>query len=105
MPVRQGAGTLGTTLESAYGENGFAMIVDEGCKITFIFILRLTLKRKPLVLAGFIDKFGSILATPGIAEKGNLNVRVAVTAPGGHSSVPPPHTVLVTLSSLLLTSL
>jgi hypothetical protein len=30
---RKGAGKLGPYLESVYGENGFAMIVDEGgCK-------------------------------------------------------------------------
>lgn len=34
-----------------------------------------------------------MIATPGIAEKGYLDVRVEVTAPGGHSSVPPKHTV------------
>ena len=61
-----------------------------------ICILYSTLKGKPLVLAGFTDNFGSVFATPGIAEKGNVNVLVEVTAPGGHSSVPPPHTVLVT---------
>jgi hypothetical protein len=30
--VFKGAGRLGPHLESVYGENGFAMIVDEGCK-------------------------------------------------------------------------
>lgn len=61
-------------------------------------VLKLHTKRESLVLAGFTEQFGSVIATPGIAEKGNLNVLVEVTAPGGHSSIPPPHTVFVILS-------
>jgi Gly-Xaa carboxypeptidase len=34
-----------------------------------------------------------MIAIPGIAEKGYVDVRVSVSTPGGHSSVPPPHTV------------
>ena len=37
------------------------------------------------------------MATPGIAEKGYIDVRVEVTSPGGHSSVPPQHTVSATI--------
>ena len=68
-----GAGSLGPHLEKIYGENGIAMIVDEG--------------------SGFGEWYGSVIATPGIAEKGYLDALLKVTAPGGHSSVPPPHTV------------
>ncbi|KAF8159671.1 hypothetical protein B0H34DRAFT_704372 [Crassisporium funariophilum] len=78
----QGAGLLGPALESIYGKNGFAMVVDEG--------------------AGFMEQFGSVIASPGIAEKGLLNVRVEVTAPGGHSSIPPKHTSIGILSALLV---
>ncbi|KDR80513.1 hypothetical protein GALMADRAFT_60610 [Galerina marginata CBS 339.88] len=78
----QGAGNLGPFLEKVYGENGFAMIVDEG--------------------SGFIEQYGSVIATPGIAEKGFLNVLVEVTAPGGHSSIPPVHTSIGILSALLV---
>lgn len=42
---------------------------------------------------GFTEQYGSVFATPGITEKGYLDVKVEVTAPGGHSSVPPKHTV------------
>ncbi len=38
--------------------------------------------------------YGQVFATPGVAEKGYLDVRVEVESPGGHSSVPPPHTVM-----------
>ena len=43
--------------------------------------------------AGLGEKFGRVFATLGIAEKGYTDVRVEVTSPGGHSSIPPPHTV------------
>lgn len=36
---------------------------------------------------------GSIIAIPGIAEKGYVDTRVKVSTSGGHSSVPPAHTV------------
>jgi acetylornithine deacetylase/succinyl-diaminopimelate desuccinylase-like protein len=45
--------------------------------------------------AGLTQQFGSIIAAPGIAEKGYIDVLVEVTAPGGHSSIPPAHTVLI----------
>jgi len=60
-------------LEDKFGKDGFAFIVDEG--------------------PGFYGHFGSVFATLGIAEKGYYDVKVEVASPGGHSSVPPPHTV------------
>ena len=41
----------------------------------------------------YMVEFGQAYATVGTAEKGYTDVRVAVTSPGGHSSVPPSHTV------------
>ncbi len=35
----------------------------------------------------------AIVALPSVAEKGSYNLRLEVATPGGHSSVPPPHTV------------
>ncbi|KAF9557345.1 carboxypeptidase S [Agrocybe pediades] len=78
----QGAGKLGPFLQEIYGEDGFAMVVDEG--------------------SGFVEQYGTVVATPGIAEKGFLNTLVEVTAPGGHSSIPPAHTSIGILSSLLV---
>ena len=37
------------------------------------------------LLAGFGEMFGTVFATPGIAEKGYIDVRVDVSSPGGHS--------------------
>ncbi|RDB23324.1 Carboxypeptidase S [Hypsizygus marmoreus] len=79
---RQGAQRLSEALLDLYGKDGFALIVDEG--------------------SGFSEQYGSVVALPGIAEKGYIDVRVEVTAAGGHSSIPPEHTSIGILSSLLV---
>ncbi|KIY52185.1 carboxypeptidase S [Fistulina hepatica ATCC 64428] len=76
-----GAGTLGPVLLEMFGENGLVFIVDEG--------------------GGFSETFGAVVATPGIAEKGSMDVKVEVHSPGGHSSVPPSHTTIGILGKLL----
>ncbi|KDQ61781.1 hypothetical protein JAAARDRAFT_31262 [Jaapia argillacea MUCL 33604] len=78
----QGAGELGKYMLATFGENAFSMVVDEG--------------------GGFSEQFGGVFAVPGVTEKGYLDVRVEVTSPGGHSSVPPLHTSIGILSSLLV---
>ena len=42
-----------------------------------------------------------LFATPAIAEKGSFNLRIDLSTPGGHSSVPPPHTGIGILASLI----
>ncbi|KAF8216351.1 hypothetical protein K438DRAFT_1797078 [Mycena galopus ATCC 62051] len=80
---RQGAGTLGPAMHGIYGEDlPFAFVVDEG--------------------GGFGEAYGSVLAFPAVAEKGYLDVHVEVTSPGGHSSVPPPHTTIGMLAALVV---
>lgn len=69
----EGGLQLARYLESIYGTDGVALIVDEG--------------------AGFSELYGQVFATPGIAEKGYLDATITVSMPGGHSSVPPDHTV------------
>ena len=44
-------------------------------------------------LAGFQESFGSVVALPAVAEKGSIDVHLSVASPGGHSSIPPEHTV------------
>ncbi|KAJ6591703.1 hypothetical protein DFH09DRAFT_1025676 [Mycena vulgaris] len=79
----QGAGELGAAMRTIYGEDlPFAFIIDEG--------------------GGFADSYGSVFATPAVAEKGYLDVHVEVTSPGGHSSVPPAHTTIGILAALLV---
>ncbi|PIL24979.1 hypothetical protein GSI_12866 [Ganoderma sinense ZZ0214-1] len=77
-----GAASISKHLEKTFGENSFLLLVDEG--------------------GGFAIEYGGVVATPGIAEKGYLDVRVEVTSPGGHSSIPPEHTTIGILSQLLV---
>ncbi|KIJ51557.1 hypothetical protein M422DRAFT_26960, partial [Sphaerobolus stellatus SS14] len=77
-----GAHKINEHLLTNYGENGFAMLIDEGAVMQ--------------------EYFGAIIAAPAVGEKGYLDVRVQVNTPGGHSSVPPPHTGIGILSSLLV---
>ncbi|KAH7890769.1 hypothetical protein F5I97DRAFT_1974939 [Phlebopus sp. FC_14] len=78
-----GAQTLAPKLLEMFGENGYAMLVDEG--------------------AGYGEQYGRVFATPGIAEKGYVDVMIEVSSPGGHSSLPPPHTSIGMLAELLVT--
>ncbi|KAG1786028.1 carboxypeptidase S [Suillus plorans] len=76
-----GAAAIGKYLVNTYGEDSISMIVDEG--------------------GGFSDLSGTIFATPAVAEKGYLDVRVDVLTPGGHSSRPPRHTGIGILASVV----
>ncbi|KAJ4473833.1 hypothetical protein J3R30DRAFT_3707797 [Lentinula aciculospora] len=77
-----GAQQLAKAMLEIYGRNGFAFIVDEGGDIS--------------------EHYGTVFAAPGVAEKGYLDLRVDVTSPGGHSSIPPTHTSIGILSRLLV---
>lgn len=79
---RRGAGNIGKLLLDTYGEDYFAMLVDEG--------------------GGYTEQFGAVFATPGVAEKGSITIRMEIDSPGGHSSVPPPHTSIGMLASLIV---
>ena len=78
---REGAGHLAPFLLKRYGENSFASIVDEG--------------------AGFSTVWGATMATPGVAEKGYTDVTIVIRMPGGHSSIPPPHTGIGVMGELV----
>jgi Gly-Xaa carboxypeptidase len=78
----RGASSLATEMLERFGENAFAMLLDEG--------------------SGYSEVYGRVIAVPGIAEKGTLNVQIKVTSPGGHSSLPPPHTSIGILAELLV---
>ncbi|KAL5531541.1 hypothetical protein ACEPAG_4418 [Sanghuangporus baumii] len=77
-----GAYQIGKYLEETYGQDAFAMIVDEG--------------------GGYSEQYGGVFAVPAIGEKGYFDTRVEVLTPGGHSSIPPVHTSIGILSSLLV---
>ncbi|CAE6463393.1 unnamed protein product, partial [Rhizoctonia solani] len=76
-----GADKIAKYIEEHYGKNSISMLVDEG---------------------GGIEDLGGIpVALPAVGEKGYLDVGVAVATPGGHSSVPPAHTTIGILASII----
>ncbi|KAG9088742.1 hypothetical protein FRC07_012475, partial [Ceratobasidium sp. 392] len=77
-----GARKIAEYIEEHFGKNSVSVLVDEG---------------------GGIADIGNVgVAWVGIAEKGYFDVRVEVATPGGHSSVPPEHTSIGILASLLV---
>ncbi|KAF9219764.1 carboxypeptidase S [Gyrodon lividus] len=76
-----GASAIGKYLLEMHGPNSIAMIVDEG--------------------GGYADRGGTIFATPAVAEKGYMDIRMDVLTPGGHSSMPPKHTGIGILADLI----
>ncbi|KAI0259746.1 carboxypeptidase S [Gloeopeniophorella convolvens] len=70
-------------LVGTYGNNGFAMLIDEG--------------------HGLEDRDGKIFSNPAVSEKGWTNVQIDVTTQGGHPSIPPHHTSIGVLSSIIHT--
>lgn len=77
----QGAGKLSQFLHTRYGDDGLAVIVDEG--------------------SGFEEVWGTLFAKPGTGEKGYTDVHITVRMPGGHSSVPSDHTSIGVVSELV----
>lgn len=78
---RQGAGHLAPFIHERYGDDGIAVIVDEG--------------------SGYEKVWGTVFAKPGTGEKGYTDVDITIRMPGGHSSVPPDHTSIGVLSELI----
>ncbi|RDX54278.1 carboxypeptidase S [Lentinus brumalis] len=80
----EGAGRLATYLEGQYGTHGFELMLDEG--------------------GSYGTPYGDdvIFAVPALSEKGYLDIRIEVTTKGGHSSVPPKHTAIGMLSSMVV---
>ncbi|KAK0620617.1 hypothetical protein B0T14DRAFT_431214 [Immersiella caudata] len=78
---KQGAQKLSAFIHERYGDDGLAVIVDEG--------------------SGYQEAWGSRFFLPGTAEKGYTDISITVRMPGGHSSVPPAHTSIGVLSELI----
>ncbi|KAI1793445.1 carboxypeptidase S [Ganoderma leucocontextum] len=76
-----GATAIRDYLLATYGENVFSILVDEG--------------------GGYEVKDDVIMSSPGVAEKGKFDVRFEISAPGGHSSVPPEHTSIGMLAAVI----
>ena len=63
------------------GLRGIAAVIDEGI--------------------GYEVAYGRGFAQPGVGEKGNTGINIAVRLPGGHSSVPSDHTSIGILSEII----
>jgi Gly-Xaa carboxypeptidase len=77
----EGAGHLAPVILERYGENGVAIIIDEG--------------------GGVAEAWGATFAVPAVGEKGYVDVQVIVRMPGGHSSIPPPHNSIGVMSEFI----
>ncbi|BGP39897.1 hypothetical protein JCM10449v2_003853 [Rhodotorula kratochvilovae] len=80
-----GAGEIARVLEERYGQDGIAFLVDEGG------------------LGVGETAYGVPMALPATTEKGYLNVNFTLFTAGGHSSVPPEHSGIGLLSSIITT--
>ncbi|OJI85827.1 hypothetical protein ASPTUDRAFT_598267 [Aspergillus tubingensis CBS 134.48] len=81
-----GAGSIAKFLEKKYGPDSFAFILDEG----------------GMGLEVLDDTSnGVVYALPGVGEKGSIDVVLTLAVPGGHSSVPPPHTGIGIISEII----
>lgn len=77
-----GAWEISKFLLNKYGPDSMYQIIDEGG-------------------AGFAPQGGVNFIAPATAEKGHVDSIVELFTPGGHSSVPPPHTSIGILSELI----
>jgi Gly-Xaa carboxypeptidase len=77
----RGAGSLAPFILDRYGRDGVAVLVDEG--------------------ATFGHNWGAATAIPGVGEKGYIDVEVTIRMPGGHSSIPSPHTSIGVMAELV----
>ncbi|KAI0358307.1 carboxypeptidase S [Trametes cingulata] len=76
-----GATAIRDYLLKTYGEYAFSILIDEG--------------------GGYQVTDDVIMSSPGVAEKGKFDVRFEISAPGGHSSVPPEHTSIGMLAAVV----
>ena len=70
----RGAGTIGAFLTERYGDDGIAIVLDEGG------------------LAVMPVGGDTLYALPAVHEKGHVDVYLELSVAGGHSSIPLPHT-------------
>jgi Gly-Xaa carboxypeptidase len=77
-----GAGELSKVLKNRYGPNSFYALLDEG--------------------VGFVEVIdNTAFISPAVGEKGSITLKISLTTPGGHSSIPPEHTNIGIVSKLI----
>ncbi|PYI14882.1 vacuolar carboxypeptidase Cps1 [Aspergillus japonicus CBS 114.51] len=94
-----GAGNISEFLQKKYGPDSFEFILDEGGMGLETF----SDNNDPNKLASATDDDddGVIYALPGVGEKGSIDIVLSLAVPGGHSSVPPPHTGIGIVSEII----
>lgn len=65
--------------------------------------LEMVLDEGGVIISGVVPGVDVPIAMIGIAEKGYVSLKLSVTAPGGHSSMPPKHTAIGVLSKAITT--
>ncbi|GFG16739.1 phenylalanine/tyrosine ammonia-lyase [Aspergillus udagawae] len=83
-----GANSISSVLEDEYGHDSFEFILDEG---------GMGIEN----LANNKGRDDIVYAIPSISEKGSVSVFLNLSMPGGHSSVPPPHTGIGIMSEII----
>lgn len=78
----RGAAFIGQHLQERYGEDGLALVLDEGG-------------------LGLLEVGDALYALPAIMEKGHVDVVISAGFNGGHSSVPFPHTGIGIVSQII----
>ncbi|KAF7559520.1 hypothetical protein G7046_g4632 [Stylonectria norvegica] len=79
----RGAGSIGNFLTERYGDDGIALILDEG----------------GLGLEAIGDD--ALYALPSVMEKGHVDIWLQLHVRGGHSSIPFPHTGIGIISEIV----
>lgn len=77
----RGAAHVAKFLEQRYGHDSFYALLDEGTGLSFIG--------------------GRMFAIASVGEKGAITLYISLSAPGGHSSVPPKHTAIGIVSEAI----
>lgn len=81
-PQGYGAARIAQHLEQVWGQNSFAILLDEG-------------------MIGISKIAGRTFGVPQASEKGHMDAIIRVHVPGGHSSMAPPHTSIGILSEVV----
>jgi Gly-Xaa carboxypeptidase len=81
-PAGRGAGHIAKHLENVWGQDSFAILIDEG-------------------IFGIQHVYGRTFGIPQASEKGCMDMVIRVHVPGGQSSMAPPHTSIGIISEAI----
>jgi Gly-Xaa carboxypeptidase len=92
-----GAGAIASFLEEKYGKDSFEFVLDEGG----MGLETLSTPSSSSRGNGEEGDDGVVYALPGVGEKGSIDIVLTLSVPGGHSSIPPPHTGIGIVSEII----